>query len=885
MKTKLLIRLVSAVVGFASVFAVPCSAEVVYSNDFSSRTSVAPVPHPEWFTKTYAAPSSPLFLTYNSVDHAYDPTLPYSDTTRTQDGWTRIFGNNTSYLVNFWARAEPNSANPFGCFSNQSNLYGKQHEVMALHPLHNAFSNGTMRFSADLRRPAMTTNLFNSGYLRVKPLFAQQTDPCWTSYAPYALSFGMDGGGNSAPGQLQAVGSDGKWDNPTTTGRAMVAPENVQATHWYRFVADLDLDAATYTCKVYDLGEDHPTLETAGSKYGETASGKLYRAVTPDNPISGLGLHCKYMSACSATSKSDTTLNYPNCPAVDNLRVYWRATGDTTAYGEANLVYENDFATRRFRCVQGTTSSTATADALVVPSSDTFTFWNVCATTNLIQGRNLVPSSSSIGCDGWKKTAGNCNANVTATGESGGNVLAFFTGGGYSKVVHAIGQTITSGKVKCECDFRLPTRWNGSSRSFTLCLGDDSLATAENAGYAVRVGMSGENADFNPYTYVDLAKGNRTDSGTSLKPSTWYRIRVVADLGTRKYDYSLYELGAKSGGFDRTLPAEPVYTRNGNDFYGSGGAPGATQFTTFAIYAYASGDGSNWADVQLADNIRIWKGTDGVDWNELYRNDFSTRVRHGARTTPEAKLLNAEINRAGLDGWMRRGKYMGDWRVRDIDGDKCLALEEEARTVHAVHTLGKPVTRGRMTFRVDLRPPSRCTGQTAQIARFYIGGDEYAQGEIGTYNSDFRTFVNAAVGYFGFSRKDGASPNEFGYYSQYEIVAYDAAGTHTGATISGDARGNWYRFVATLDVDAHTWRVDVYNQGTSHPAPDAANGTLVQSFADLAFKVVDPSGVTAFGLSGGASGGTQPLEADTKSLLVDNIVVEKRPSGLLLLIQ
>lgn len=91
---------------------------------------------------------------------------------------------------------------------------------------------------------------------------------------------------------------------------------------------------------------------------------------------------------------------------------------------------------------------------------------------------------------------------------------------------------------------------------------------------------------------------------------------------------------------------------------------------------------------------------------------------------------------------------------------------------------------------------------------------------------------------------------------------------------------SWYRFVATVDLDAKTWRVDVYNQGAAHPASDDENGTLVQSFEDLSFLVDDPSGVSAFGLAAGASAGTQSTAEDTKCLLFDNVVVEEHRRGM-----
>jgi len=854
---------------------------VMYSNDFSSRTSERPVPRATWFEKTYAWPAA-LFYSYSAAA-SYSPEFPYDRFDRVQDGWAKTYGNNQpNQLVNFWARTDADADNPFACFSNQTGQYGNQHEVMAVQTLHNAFSNGVLRFSVDLRGPARNNANFSGGYFRVKALFGAETDPGSAAYAPYALAFGMDGGSASAPGALLAVGSDGNWESPTTYGSALVTVPD--RTHWYRFVADMNLDASTYSCSVYDLGTDQPTPQTATPETtaGKVSGKKLYRRVAEYGPVCGIGIHTKNMSAYSAVSSSDSTLSYANCPSADNLRVWWKATEDDSDFGETHLVYDNDFAKRRFRCLQGTTASTETADRLAVPTSDAYTYWDVATTDKVSTAVTLVATSGTTGRDGWSLAEGTNKVNVTKTDEGGGNVLAMTTAYGYTKVVHAIGKNLTSGKVKFEGDLRLPDKWySKSSRTFTLCLGTDALTENGSTAYAIRVGFGGEtngsNTGFYPYCYVDTAGGaTRLDNSVSLAPSTWYRVCVTADLATKKYDFALYELGTKSGGFDRAVPTTPVYTRTANGFYPAT-APSA--LTMLAVYAYSCG--SDWKGAEIVDNIRISTGTDGEVWTPVYENTFAKRTRYGVRTTPEATLLSDEINRAGLDGWMRRGECAGEWLVRD-NGNPCLTFESEASIGHAQHQLPRPVTRGTMTLRVDMRPPSRCTSMSAQTGRVYVGGDEYAQGEVGT-NLTLRSFLDATVGNFGFTRS--GTSNDLRYYTKMKLYAADAAGDHTTYEISGDKRNNWYRFLATFDLGAKTWKVDVYDQGTTQPSVDTANGTSVASFTDLTFKYTDPTGITTFGIAAGGSAGHRPTDADTRGLLVDNVVVERNPPGSSVLIR
>ena len=190
-------------------------------------------------------------------------------------------------------------------------------------------------------------------------------------------------------------------------------------------------------------------------------------------------------------------------------------------------------------------------------------------------------------------------------------------------------------------------------------------------------------------------------------------------------------------------------------------------------------------------------------------------------------------------------------------------------------------------MRADIRPPARSTSHSQQIARVYVGGDEYAQGEVGTYRAErggtLRSFLDAAAGHFGFAR--AGDPNTVNYYAKFAPAVSDAAGARTGDVLSGAALTHWYRFVASFDVGKHVWRVDVYDQGTTQPGIDDANGTPVAAFTDLVFAHVDPAGISAFGLATGGSGGTDLLAPDTKGVLFDNLVVERTPPGLMVIVR
>lgn len=875
-----------AVVVSAAMF-LSAPAEVVYQNDFAQRTSAQNMPRAEWYEKDYAY-QAPLYYTRDAWNADYSAAALYN-ADRAQDGWVRArgtnYGNGTQN-VNFWTRtnnipelaAATDGTNPMGCFYNSSGAYGAssgQMEVMAMTPIMNAFSNGTVRFSVDMRPPMRMTP---QGYFRVKPLFEASLSPAYEKYAPYGLTLGYMGEADGTT-TLRIIGSNGNWENPEAQNLCV---QTATPLHWYRFVVDMDLDNSTVKGKIYDLGtaQPLPDTETPATSF-VSASGALYRRVVDAGAICGIGLHSQKATTYSLTSSSNNSVVMTNAVVVDNLRVAWKAPGSETF----ESCYENDFAHRRYRTLSPTgTRACDYASSLAVPASDAFHWWVVAQTNEVAAVTNVVTSPNSNGQDGWRMTAGEPINALVDSRSDGGYMLAFAGPSAYVKLAHPIGQTLSTGKVKLEADLRTPLKWyQPRSRTFTVALGNDKLLS-DGDSYSVRAGIAGVNDDATmamyPYVYT-AESGTRAMKDFPLSSNVWYRVRVVADMDARTYDFSLFELGKKGGAPDRTVPDQPVATRTGLSFNPSGNVP----FTTFSVFAYSFG--SSWKGAEILDNVRIWKGTDGVNWEIVYKNDFNTRVRYGVRTTPEVQLLDEDVNRAGLDGWIRRGLYVGNPLVRGAD-NPCVTLEGEDAIFHASHLLGTALRRGKVRVRADIRPPSRSTDYSAQVARVYVGGDEYAQGEIGTYTGaaggTLRAFTSAAAGYFGFARTGNVSALH--YFSQFKIVANDAAGDHpSSTTVKNDDRSNWYRFLATFDLDRHAWSLDVYNQGTTQPTPETANGTLVESFPDLAFKDADPTGISAIGIAAGGSGGTLPLEADTKGVLFDNLVVEAVPSGLMVIVR
>ena len=837
-----------------------CFGRDLYSNDFATRSSFRAMPGSQWHTATYACPAS-LAYAFAMTNVACTALSPYGDLSKVQDGWTFSIASEKRGNIDFWTRTDDGSDNPFACFSSRTTSASGQ-QVMAMQPLYNVFSNGTVRISVDARAPTKVYSGYDGAFLRMELVPQSVLDSGATSYGftPVYIGFSED------CKVITPVGYDGYGATKYSDDR-IPSSGSFDRTRWYRIVTDIHLGTGTYACNVYDMGTAQPSLDTPtpAETYG-TASG-LTRPISATGPVSGLGIRMKYSTRYSLVDGAAATTN---CPCADNIRLWWNASDSAASFTDDDLFYENDFSTRRVRTFARATKTASYAGTLVGTDAETYAFWDVA--TRVVPGSaaNLTTSTTG-GRDDWRRVndgSGAKNANVVATEEDGGNVLAVVRSTGtteyYAKVYHPIGTSMSDGFVKLEYDFRTPSAWVNwnNSKIFTVYLGGDAIRSG--GAYLVRTGYSA-NGDSKFYPVVFRAGSKEVQTGTELSALTWYRASVVADLANSRFDFTIRRLGANSGSVNRAVDGSPIVSLQNVGFNPNGSGP----VTTYSVIGFDYGD--TFEKAQLLDNVRIWKGTDGANWDLVYQNDFNRRVRYGVQTVQEAPLLGGRVNGAGLDGWIRRGAGDATMLIRNA-ANPCATIEGEGSFAHAVQTFDKPVTKGKVVVRADIRPPTRMTDCAGHPASIFVGGDEYAQGEV-CAAAGSRAFTDAAFGHFGFAVSGDLTALRYDRQGA-KFYAEDGGGEHVGASVlSGDALMKWYRFEATFNLDAGTWTVTVYDQGAAQPAFDAANGTPVASFENLTFKYSDPSGFTAIGIAGGGTAGAAPLEADKKGVLFDNLKV------------
>ena len=225
------------------------------------------------------------------------------------------------------------------------------------------------------------------------------------------------------------------------------------------------------------------------------------------------------------------------------------------------VVYQNDFSTR--------------TSAGAVPSGE----WREIkySTGNLVNSSGTSPFSASQLQDNW--ILGRISSvNGAFVADSSNYELLLCSGEkGVAKTVcvkHRLGNTFTTGVVTAQCDFRPPSDWQEADiRSVRFLLGDESFFSpdtgskaadflkyaAANVGVSVYTNVAGE-ASYKFFRYgIDL------ETAPTAKSNVWYRAVVEANLATKKYDVSIFEMGTRPS-LSSATPGTPVWTESALDF-------------------------------------------------------------------------------------------------------------------------------------------------------------------------------------------------------------------------------------------------------------------------------------------------------------------------------
>ena len=844
-----------------------------YQNDFSTRTNEVRGMD-GWLAMPYANGA----VAYNFDETKFWPTLPYEDASKVQDGWVKARLNSGGTAADVEVAGTDNK---YLRFAATNAVAG----TAVMHTFGNEFSNGVLRIRCDLRAIG-SWSVGNGGEVRMMPLCKAFVNPnAWTGNVTVPANWGFVEEGWYTYNFL--LGGDA-WNNaianyfPSSSEKAKCT-----SGHWYRYIVDLDFDNGQVSCTVYDQGSGLQSFDGAnGTLVGQVGPTRLYRQPsTETGPVVGIVIRALKYSGSNPVDDA-------KLPAVDNLAVSWKASGAASFVS----CYENDFSERRMRAlVSESPQHDYVCDTPV--TSLTFTGYKI-ASSKTAAGTPILQDSLGYahrtetppdGIDGWRRlnVDGNGDLHVVKgeSADAGGAMLRASKGYNFVIGANSFGQKVTSGKVRFSADIRAPNKWTWINKAGFL-IGGDSLYSAATddvwTSPACVAGLGGTGStDLRPH-YKDTNGDDVFPAGTCTW-TTWYRVLITADIGTKTFDYALYKYGTSSPSPDWVpTHSDLVCEATGCVFQSTFPDDG---LSSFAVYSYGHNT-INYPDTTVYfDNIRVWRDVGTANEKLIYQNLFSERTVWPESASSRGVILSDTFNADnGQDHWIRRNNASGDGECYIVSaGNPCVAASAYNGTVRAVQSLGYHFTQNSVHAQVDIRPPREWVWAAGRQTHIEFGDDEYRQGNYYSVNPYTRSIAFAAgfTAATGTTDATGANPSVCLFAGKG-----DGAGGMTQQTIAATIdKSHWYRFKFKSNAAVGKWTLDIYDQGAAHPTANSADGALVASLSDLPFIKVPDGGFSAVGLysTGNRNGAREPEDAGLA--LFDNIKVRQDPMGIMISIR
>ena len=837
------------------------SGEVIYENDFATRTSAGVVPMAEWRSYDYV---TDLLANTNGASPFVDSAN--ANTSKMQDGWIKTVDSTADARV--W-RGTSGNDNPAAVLGHTTT--GSSRSCFLKQRIGNTFTNGTVTIQFDFQPPENWGAM--DGVLRRATLsFGDEGfySPDVAQAKAYQHTAGSVGVAIHGPegGRKRKVYYNDRQDFANTNMTEQVVTQG----NWLRATVAIDLDARKWGFSMFDMGASQPAMDAA----------------TPDSPV----------YTASDLSFADDSVTSISSIALVGIGVFWRgsnyspSTAPThTAWFDnirishnGNLCYENDFATRHWRTFGGTASHTYVADCLVT---------NRVGNEVYVLDQYLVPDRENNGTtvqpegiDRWRRVNKDGTGNAAVKSDSSGTYLRFDlsrdgnTKNFYAFLAQPLESTFSSGKLKFSVDTRLPsgTLWkyqSGLASVLWVTLGSASYYAGDPSNYNnyrwAAVGIRAQE-DGNKVTYVPSSGSSPNfvpDTG-SITNTSWYRIVIEADIDAKNYTFKVYDQGTKypdSATADKTL----IYT--------SPTIPQKDTLNTISSFSLAA----YYCPVYF-DNVKIWHTPTGAETGTLvYCNYFTSRTIYAQNTRVAPLGGTLSLNPVGQDGWthlyVNNPPHFIDW----ADGNPALTFSGYEFELYGAQDLGQTVRTGTLVAQADMRPPKGWLKNSGS-AYFRLGGDAFMQGSL---RDDDTYFLKNLATSFGFKNMNtGKSGN---LYTNSTIVAYrgDRAGggAMTNAAVAVDTT-HWYRFVATADMAQSQCDVAVYDMGATHPTlATETPAEPVATFAELPFRRAraDLGGISCVGASSDKT--AQSLYDPSLQPMIDNIRVSHTLPGMVIIVK
>ena len=880
------------------------SADVLYENDFSTRTSGDLPPGAAW-TRFKYTPGIPLADNYEAWGLAPDSnawyTRPYS-WVPSQDGWTKAVAY--ALRANYVHTTVSGESDPALVFSNKdayiydTNTSAADHTACVMHPLRNVFTNGMMKAQFDIRQPASYSgNVFC--WFRFEQEYDMKINNSDTGSFP--LEVGLTSG-SLAGGWRPAESNVGV--------RVYYTFGAVSALHWYRYYITYNIDNETFEFDVYDLGTERISMDAMPSGSPKASRLGCFRhSIASRGGISGVMI--RHTGQNTGALYGEAGYDDDKAYKIDNIKVAWQKPG-TVGYVDC---YRNDFTKSERRTIDGSRQMSHTYVSQEVADHLDFTYrsdfvrsvanrtsnGSSTATPYLTSyyDSSRADATQLVGIDGWRTSGHKDYKGCPVVTTNNANQMLYCASFGMAKQLMC--QPITSGIVKFEIDQKMPAGWTGTPRCDIDLMSENAYEQGTNntANSHYRFGLgaatsTGGSTSAIRKSFSIYAGGNYRSLSVSLKPLTWYRLQVIANLDTKKASLYVYEIGANAPAAPEDF--DPGDTSNAvleyeNSSFETGGVRGsgiaAWGFTNFLNSQgnVKDSDGNTVPAENVAfhvDNVRFWK-QNGDGWELVFKNDFSTSRRYFTRKSYDLNpTLYIDRPEYGEDGWASCPTYNSPVNVTGTN----TVIQFRDQYVSVVHPLGRNIKSGKMLAQYDVRLPAYWVYDKMQ---FEFGGATIASASTATTPVRFNGHSAIRT---GFSR-GGYSSGSGGNYSK-AAAWFDRGASQGGETnavftyVYGqefDFNAHWIRVKIEADVSRHKFDVAYYDMGKTHPTFDTPEGTKLDSYEGADFKSSDEP-ISHFWIFGGQTWSYAPWRDDAPgALLIDNIKITHERSGMCLIIR
>ena len=817
------------------------AADIIYQNDFATRTSTGAVPSGEWRSVSYVPGRLINASSWGNPFGASD----------LQDNW--IIGVNSSHDTAFVVEDDGNQE-ALLCYTQPNWAINS---VIVRHRLGNSFTTGVVVAMCDFKTPTawQTADTRSLRFILGDETFFSLVDGNNEYLKHTAAIVGVSvyaPSGGSASFKFFRFGTD--------LAMAPVARSGI----WYRAIVTANLDTMKYAISIYEMGVGHPAFDAmtpATAAWSESDIG--FRSATEGVSFSGISaIGLAGYGVSGSTNEADRT----QTAQIDNIRV-WH---------DGVECYQNDFTTRRSCCLAPATT-TATYPSASWPATNALAY---ASGTTILPAINTSLDKQPVGFDGWRRlnNGSNCKIRPSVAAYTNNNAFLIDYAGdnnAYCIASQPLGRTLSGGKVRICADVRQAALTDGGS--YELFLGSDAMysgGASYTGGIFARAGVTGakNGTDANGAamrtprwgTSTGGAGGdskNVTSSTGAATAGKWFRLSIVADLDVGTYDYTIYHVrdatGAPAYG---TGSGEVLFSKTGIDRYKAIG-----EITSFALSTYYG--------KIFFDNVCVWHKPDGAAEELVYSNTFANRILYGCGA--EDRLFGTLAkNPIGIDGWTRLGETTDD--IFLVGGDNpALGFEDVGTSAnYAVHDLGASYHNGTMTVRFDMLAPSswNANGGNAYV---WLGGASFREGNLNGGDGNFKKWRVCGAG-----------------FAQTSFAAFGGDGNGGGSFQTGAATiaGHWYRFVMKSDfAGAGMSVVSVYDMGTEQPTLSAQTPTssAAAMFSNLQFRHPMRSfgDISCIGVQVAGVKAASPLRAAESRLLLDNIAVEFNPGALIFIVR